>query len=55
MFPRVFLLALWLAGVAWGQSSLVISEFLASNSQVLADADGITRIGSRSRTPAPRR
>ena len=40
MFPRVFLLALWLAGVAWGQSSLVISEFLASNSQVLADADG---------------
>jgi hypothetical protein len=40
MFPRVFLLALWLAGVAWGQSSLVISEFLASNAQVLVDADG---------------
>ncbi len=40
----MFLRALWmwlaLSGVALGQSSVVITEFLASNSKVLADADG---------------
>lgn len=40
MLLRMMVVALGMAVAASGQSVLVISEFLASNSQVLADADG---------------
>jgi len=40
MLQRVFLLGFWLATQAMAQSTVVISEFLASNSQGLPDEDG---------------
>lgn len=40
MFLRAFLFGFLMASVAWAQSTAVISEFLASNSQGLRDADG---------------
>lgn len=40
MLQRVFLLGFWLAIQAMAQSTVVISEFLASNSQGLPDEDG---------------
>lgn len=40
MFLRTFLLGIVLAGGVLAQSTVVITEFLASNSQGLADADG---------------
>lgn len=40
MFQRALMVGMWIAGMAWAQSPVVISEFLASNGQGLTDADG---------------
>lgn len=55
MLQRVFLLGFWLATQAMAQSTVVISEFLASNSQGLLDEDGGFPDWIEIRIPAQRR